>query len=365
MEEVFYRLDPKHLSKLAKIIPQKISGFSVMPKNPSQSYQNKLFKQFMKEKNLTYIFKYISNGNFHDILVKDMQIYESIVYNTKDDFFREIQGKNLETPFSFYIFLIEQNDEALITKFFDDITGIIDFRDRAFLYIEKKNNNKNIDNSTDINLSEYNEATSSIKEYQEKIVEVEKINNILLKENNKLKKKIEKNNNDKIREINNLEKKHQNEKEIENKKYEGILNGISLKTKSTEKRINNLEIKIADQNKMIVNKEEKINELKNKNKEITRIMETKLVEKNKLINILLIGTPGKISVRQDYNFVYVDPSTSIEIIESIITEKKISELWVTNFQVIPRKKKKIIQNFKNKLKTLELNDFTMLMSGGS
>ena len=69
-------------------------------------------------------------------------------------------------------------------------------------------------------------------------------------------KKIEKNNNDKIREINNLEKKHQNEKEIENKKHEGILNGISLKTKNIEKRIINLEIKIADLNKIIANKEE-------------------------------------------------------------------------------------------------------------
>lgn len=54
MEDVFHSLDLEYLNKLAKVLPQKLSGSSIIPKNPSDSFKNRLFNQFLKEKNLRY-----------------------------------------------------------------------------------------------------------------------------------------------------------------------------------------------------------------------------------------------------------------------------------------------------------------------
>ena len=39
-------------------------------------------------------------------------------------FFEEIKNKELESPFSFYIYLIEQTDEDNIVDFFQNIDGL-------------------------------------------------------------------------------------------------------------------------------------------------------------------------------------------------------------------------------------------------
>ncbi|MGY3777868.1 hypothetical protein [Isobaculum melis] len=364
MEEVFHHLDSNHLGKLVKIVPQKISGLSVMPKNASQSFKNRLFKQFLKKKNLAYIFKYISNGNFHDILVKDGQVYENIIYGSKEDFFEAIQDVKLQSPFSFYIYLIEQNDESVITNFFNDIDGIHFFREKALLYVKENNKVKNSNN----NLSSHEEETTYIEDLQKKMCEMDKVNNTLLQENRKLKKKIEKNNNEKNREIQNLEKKYLTKIELENKNYKNSLNNISTEIYAAEERYDRLKKEIYDLNEIVKVKNIKIDELQNKNDNIAKLIQTnmnnKSKENDKKINILLIGIPGKIVIRQDFNFEFINPTTPIDDIEDVITNKNIKELWITAFQVVPRKKKKIIQKFESIVKIQELNDFTKLMNGG-
>lgn len=106
MEDVFHSLDLEYLNKLAKVLPQKLSGSSIIPKNPSDSFKNRLFNQFLKEKNLRYIFKYISSGYFHDIVANDENIYKGTSIQSMEVFFEEIKNKELESPFSFYIYLI-------------------------------------------------------------------------------------------------------------------------------------------------------------------------------------------------------------------------------------------------------------------
>ncbi|MGH2217918.1 hypothetical protein, partial [Enterococcus faecalis] len=72
--------------------------------------------------------------------------------------------------------------------------------------------------------------------------------------------------------------------------------------------------------------------------------------------ILLIGVPGKIIIREDYDFIITNPDTSLKDIIKIIEENDIIELWITTFQLIPRIKKNITQSLKNKIKIRELND---------
>ncbi|EMF0393266.1 hypothetical protein JMQ88_002416, partial [Enterococcus hirae] len=104
--------------------------------------------------------------------------------------------------------------------------------------------------------------------------------------------------------------------------------------------------------------EKRYNNLVNESKtEKTISQKTKKNRKN----ILLIGVPGKIVIREDYNFIITNPDTPLEDVIKIIEENDINELWITTFQLIPRMKKKIIQSLKNKIKIQELNDFTMLM----
>ncbi|MEX1468701.1 hypothetical protein [Enterococcus sp. C74] len=118
MKDVFHSLDLEHLNKLAKVLPQKLSGSTIIPKNLSESFKNRLFNQFLKEKNLMYIFKYISSGHFHDIVANDENIYKNTSIQSIEVFFEEIKNKDLESPFSFYIYLIEQADEDKIIDFF-------------------------------------------------------------------------------------------------------------------------------------------------------------------------------------------------------------------------------------------------------
>ncbi|HAX1033349.1 TPA: hypothetical protein JXW71_003079, partial [Enterococcus faecium] len=60
--------------------------------------------------------------------------------------------------------------------------------------------------------------------------------------------------------------------------------------------------------------------------------------KESIKKILLIGVPGKIVIREDYNFIITNPDTPLEDIIKIIEENDINELWITTFQLIPRMK---------------------------
>ncbi|EME5440432.1 hypothetical protein VY345_002693, partial [Enterococcus faecalis] len=118
-------------------------------------------------------------------------------------------------------------------------------------------------------------------------------------------------------------------------------------------------------NSTLKNKENEIVELKKRCNSLINTSKTvKTIShqtKESIKKILLIGVPGKIVIREDYNFIITNPDTPLEDIIKIIEENDINELWITTFQLIPRMKKKIIQSLKNKIKIQELNDFTMLM----
>ncbi|EMF0390868.1 hypothetical protein JMQ92_002650 [Enterococcus hirae] len=201
--------------------------------------------------------------------------------------------------------------------------------------------------------------------YKKDIIDAENREKILLKENERLKKKIEKNNNDKIKELRKLEKKFLAEKECEINRYKEEITDSLLKLKNSENKYLNLEKKFSVLSSTLKNKEKEIiglekryNNLVNESKtEKTISQKTKKNRKN----ILLIGVPGKIVIREDYNFIITNPDTPLEDVIKIIEENDINELWITTFQLIPRMKKKIIQSLKNKIKIQELNDFTMLM----
>ncbi|MEX1468702.1 hypothetical protein [Enterococcus sp. C74] len=201
--------------------------------------------------------------------------------------------------------------------------------------------------------------------YKKDIIDAENREKILLKENERLKKKIEKNNNDKIKELRKLEKKFLAEKECEINRYKEEITDSLLKLKNSENKYLNLEKKFSVLSSTLKNKEKEIiglekryNNLVNESKtEKTISQKTKKNRKN----ILLIGVPGKIVIREDYNFIITNSDTPLEDVIKIIEENDINELWITTFQLIPRMKKKIIQSLKNKIKIQELNDFTMLM----
>ncbi|WP_226103577.1 hypothetical protein [Enterococcus durans] len=53
-------------------------------------------------------------------------------------FFEEIKNKELESPFSFYIYLIEQTDEDNIVDFFQNIDGLRTFKNNSLIYIQNK-----------------------------------------------------------------------------------------------------------------------------------------------------------------------------------------------------------------------------------
>ncbi|MGP5394292.1 hypothetical protein ACTXLQ_12110 [Enterococcus hirae] len=363
MKDVFHSLDLEHLNKLAKVLPQKLSGSTIIPKNLSESFKNRLFNQFLKEKNLMYIFKYISSGHFHDIVANDENIYKNTSIQSIEVFFEEIKNKDLESPFSFYIYLIEQADEDKIIDFFKNVDGLIKFKNNSLIYIQNKKKNKN-KFCTDISL-EYQKMKDLLAHYKKDIIDAENREKILLKENERLKKKIEKNNNDKIKELRKLEKKFLAEKECEINRYKEEITDSLLKLKNSENKYLNLEKKFSVLSSTLKNKEKEIiglekryNNLVNESKtEKTISQKTKKNRKN----ILLIGVPGKIVIREDYNFIITNPDTPLEDVIKIIEENDINELWITTFQLIPRMKKKIIQSLKNKIKIQELNDFTMLM----
>ena len=361
MEDVFHSLDLEHLNKLAKVLPQKLSGSSIIPKHPSDSFKYRLFNQFLKEKNLRYIFKYISSGYFHDIVANDENIYKSTSIQSMEVFFEEIKNKELESPFSFYIYLIEQTDEDNIVDFFQNIDGLRTFKNNSLIYIQNKKKNKGC---TDISL-EYKKMEDLLTLYKKDKIDAENREKVLLKENERLKKKIEKNNNDKIRELSKLEKKFLAEKECEINRYKEEITNSLLKLKNSESKYLNLEKKFSILNSTLKNKENEIVELKKRCNSLINTSKTvKTIShqtKESIKKILLIGVPGKIVIREDYNFIITNPDTPLEDIIKIIEENDINELWITTFQLIPRMKKKIIQSLKNKIKIQELNDFTMLM----
>lgn len=361
MEDVFHSLDLEHLNKLAKVLPQKLSGSTIIPKKPSESFKNRLFNQFLKEKNLIYIFKYISNGHFHDIVANDENIYKNTSIQSVEVFFEEIKNKELESPFSFYIYLIEQTDEDIIVDFFQNVDGLRTFKNNSLIYIQNKKKNKVF---TDISL-EYKKMEDLLAIYKRDLIDAENREKALLKENERLKKKIQKNNNDKIREIHKLEKKFLAEKECEINKYKKEITDSLLKLKNSESKYLNLEKKFSILSSSLKNREKEIVGLRKKcNSLINTSKPEKIIshQTNESIkNILLIGIPGKIVIREDYNFIITNPDTSLEDVNKIIEENDINELWITTFQLIPRMKKKITQSLKNKIKIKELNDFTMLM----
>ncbi|HAP3456317.1 TPA: hypothetical protein IUD40_002738 [Enterococcus faecalis] len=138
-----------------------------------------------------------------------------------------------------------------------------------------------------------------------------------------------------------------------------------LKLKNSESKYLNLEKKFSILNSTLKNKEQEIVELKKIYNSLTNTNQSTkkfsyLPKENKKM-ILLIGVPGKIIIREDYDFIITNPDTSLKDIIKIIEENDIIELWITTFQLIPRIKKNITQSLKNKIKIRELNDFTMLM----
>ncbi|HFN1648288.1 TPA: hypothetical protein ACHBSK_002910, partial [Enterococcus faecium] len=217
---------------------------------------------------------------------------------------------------------------------------------------------------TDISL-EYKKMEDLLTLYKKDKIDAENREKVLLKENERLKKKIEKNNNDKIRELSKLEKKFLAEKECEINRYKEEITNSLLKLKNSESKYLNLEKKFSILNSTLKNKENEIVELKKRCNSLINTSKTvKTIShqtKESIKKILLIGVPGKIVIREDYNFIITNPDTPLEDIIKIIEENDINELWITTFQLIPRMKKKIIQSLKNKIKIQELNDFTMLM----
>ncbi|CAG4705662.1 MULTISPECIES: synaptonemal complex protein 1 [Enterococcus] len=361
MEDVFHSLDLEHLNKLAKVLPQKLSSSIIIPKNISYSFKNRLFNQFLKEKNLIYIFKYISKGHFHDIVANDENVYKNISIHSMDVFFEEIKNKELESPFSFYIYLLEQTDESKIVDFFQNVDGLKTFKNDSLIYIKNKEK-KQV--STDISL-EYKKMEDLLNLYKKDIICTKNKEKASLREIANLKKKIEKNNNDKLKELNKLEKKLLNEKECEINFYKKEVTNILLKLKNSESKYLNLEKKFSILNSTLKNKEQEIVELKKIYNSLTNTNQSTkkfsyLPKENKKM-ILLIGVPGKIIIREDYDFIITNPDTSLKDIIKIIEENDIIELWITTFQLIPRIKKNITQSLKNKIKIRELNDFTMLM----
>ncbi|HCQ8747354.1 TPA: hypothetical protein OMH27_002643, partial [Enterococcus faecalis] len=166
-------------------------------------------------------------------------------------------------------------------------------------------------------------------------------------------------------ELNKLEKKLLNEKECEINFYKKEVTNILLKLKNSESKYLNLEKKFSILNSTLKNKEQEIVELKKIYNSLTNTNQSTkkfsyLPKENKKM-ILLIGVPGKIIIREDYDFIITNPDTSLKDIIKIIEENDIIELWITTFQLIPRIKKNITQSLKNKIKIRELNDFTMLM----
>ena len=363
LEEVLCRLDSKHLDKLMKIVPQKASGFSVIPKNPSKVLLRRLINQFTNEKNLNSIWKYIKSGNFHDILSKDMQVYSQITYTDIDSFFEQIHFYNVDSPFSFYIYLIEEKDEDEIEIFFKDINGIVYFRDRSFEYIKEKA----IDSDASKKTLEFKKFETTIKELKLELVKTNNERKSLLKENEKLKKKIEKNNNTKVKEINEIKNKYSMIERSEKEKNENVFQNLTVEIKQCKEDFFKQNEKISELKKLLESKNSKIQELEDKvefmnQKRITDFHIEKNVENKK--NILLLGNPGKVTLRDDYNFEIISPNSSIEIINTTIKEKLITELWITNFQIKTRTKRKILQVFDNVVEVRELNDFTILMSKG-
>ncbi|EOG08802.1 hypothetical protein SM3_02523, partial [Enterococcus faecium EnGen0176] len=95
---------------------------------------------------------------------------------------------------------IEQTDEDNIVDFFQNIDGLRTFKNNSLIYIQNKKKNKGC---TDISL-EYKKMEDLLTLYKKDKIDAENREKVLLKENERLKKKIEKNNNDKIRELSKL-----------------------------------------------------------------------------------------------------------------------------------------------------------------
>ena len=96
--------------------------------------------------------------------------------------------------------MIEQTDEDNIVDFFQNIDGLRTFKNNSLIYIQNKKKNKGC---TDISL-EYKKMEDLLTLYKKDKIDAENREKVLLKENERLKKKIEKNNNDKIRELSKL-----------------------------------------------------------------------------------------------------------------------------------------------------------------
>lgn len=336
-----------------KIVPQKASGVSVIPKNPSKVLLKRLINQFMKEKNLNSIWKYIKSGNFHDIISKDTQVYSQITYTDIDSFFEKIQFNSIDSPFSLYIYLIEEKDEDEIEIFFKDINGIVYFRDRSLEYIKEKAVNSDMSKKT----LEFKKFETTIEELKLELVKTDNERKSLLKGNERLRKKIEKNNNTKIKEINEIENKYSMIEKSEKEKNEIVFQNLTLEIKKYKEDSFKQNEKISYLKKLLESKNSEIHELEDKVEFMNKNVENKK-------NILLLGNLGKVTLRDDYNFEIISPNSSIEIINITIKEKLITELWITNFQIKTRAKRKIIQVFENVVKVRELNDFTILMSKG-
>lgn len=355
-------LDDSHLNKLLKIAPEKMKGIPLVSKSTSKQVRNKLFNHLANKKNISVIVGFIENGGFHDILENDLKIYNDIEFNNYQDFFSSLKGKGIVVPYTMYIYLIEKGTSRL-EDFFINGEGLQDFKNKAKQYSSDTIliKQEEVEDKTKKRENELLEEISLLNNY---LSENRQKNTILERENKNLKVKLEKKNIEKQ----NIEKKYKekNEKSIAEliEKYEVRLIEVEKKLSQEEKKNQSYREKDLALKKDSSRLKQKIVELEEQNNQIRYLKYDNKVNFNeKIINkskVLLIGNPNISKLRNDIYFYILDPDTEVSKIEDVLNNNNFEEMWLISFQLHPRQRKIINQNFQKNIKIKKVDDLSKL-----